>query len=401
MGFSERLRSLMAERGISGRELARRIPCDRSYVSLLAQGKRRPSPATAERLDQLLDGGGALAALAAEPDLPPGSVMPGTALDLIELTRLTECSDLGPDTAEILHLVTDRLCRDYPTVPAAVLRERAGQRLRYVASLLGRRATLRQHRELLVVAGWLAALLACVSYDAGDRAAAEVARRLTCQLGEEAGHGELVGWAFEIAAWFALVEGRFPETVALSEAGLAHAGASNAGVQLTLQASRGYARMGDGRATEMLAAGQAMLRRLPEPEHPEHHFVFDRDKYEFYTATIYTWLGTDDVAAAENAREVVARCLGPDGAVRWPTRLSTTLINLGQMACRHGDLDEAVGLGTAALRCGRRSAELLPRAAELGQALAAQYPDERLVTEYGDILRAAALALPSREAPAP
>jgi transcriptional regulator with XRE-family HTH domain len=401
MGFPERLRALMAERGISGRELARQVPCDRSYVSLLAQGKRRPSPATAERLDEILGGGGALAALAAEPVLPPIGVTPGTALDLIELTRLTECSDLGSGTVEALHLVTDRLCRDYPTVPARVLRERAGRHLRYVAGLLGQRATLRQHRELLVIAGWLAALVACVCYDTGDRTAAEVARRMTCQLGEEAGHSELVGWAFEIAAWFALVEGRFPETVALSETGLAHAGASNAGVQLTLQASRGYARMGDSRAAEMLAASQSMLRRLPEPEHPEHHFVFDRDKYEFYTATIYTWLGTDDAAAAENAREVVARCLGPDGAVRWPTRLSTTLINLGQIAGRRGDLDEAVGLGSAALRCGRRSAELMPRAAELGRALAARYPDERLVDEYSEILRTEALALPSRDAPAP
>jgi hypothetical protein len=55
-------------------------------------------------------------------------------------------------------------------------------------------------------------------------------------------------------------------------------------------AGRGYARMGDSRAGQMLAAGREMLLRLPEPEHSEHHFVFDRDKYEFYTATTYTWL---------------------------------------------------------------------------------------------------------------
>jgi hypothetical protein len=53
---------------------------------------------------------------------------------------------------------------------------------------------------------------------------------MTYQLGEQAGHGELAGGAFQIAAWFALVEGRFPETVALCDAGLARAGISNAGV---------------------------------------------------------------------------------------------------------------------------------------------------------------------------
>jgi transcriptional regulator with XRE-family HTH domain len=64
MGFAERLAELLTERGVSGRELARRIPCDRSYVSLLAQGRRRPSPEMATRIDRLLDAGGQLAALA-------------------------------------------------------------------------------------------------------------------------------------------------------------------------------------------------------------------------------------------------------------------------------------------------------------------------------------------------
>lgn len=81
------------------------------------------------------------------------------------------------------------------------------------------------------------------------------------------------GWAFEIAAWFALVEGRFADTVKLCEAGLVRACVSNAGVQLTLQASSGYARMGDSRAGQMLAAGRDLLNLLPEPEHAEHHFV--------------------------------------------------------------------------------------------------------------------------------
>ncbi|HEY5989619.1 MAG TPA: hypothetical protein VIV12_25045, partial [Streptosporangiaceae bacterium] len=247
-------------------------------------------------------------------------------------------------------------------------------------------------------AGWLAALLACVYYDAGQPVSAVAARRMTHELGEQAGHGELVGWAFEIAAWFALVEGRFADTVALCEAGLAHAGVCNAGVQLTLQASRAYARMGDSRAVEMLRAGQAMLRLVPEPAHAEHHFVFDRDKYEFYTATIYTWLGTDDAAAVENAREVVARCYGPGGVVRWPTRLSTMLVNLGQIAGRRGDLDEAAGVGTAALHCGRRSAELLPRAAELERRLTARYPNERLVSEFGEALHEQFRALPPEDA---
>lgn len=399
----------MAERCVGVRELARQVPCNPGYLSNLRNGRKHPSRKIAALLDRVLGAGGELALLGQEPGSPlvptgvdAGAVVPADAadqtLELIELTHHAERSDVGPNTLEALEMVTDHLCREYPTVPAPILRDHAGKFLPYVMGFLDKRTTLRQHRELLVRGGWLAALLACVCYDSGQRAAAEAARRLTCQLGEQARHGELVGWGFEIGAWFALVEGRFPKAVALSEAGLGHAGVSNAGVQLTLQASRGYARMGDSRAVEMLAAGGEMLRWVREPEHPEHHFVFDRDKYEFYTATIYTWLGTDDLAAIENAREVVASCHGPGGVVRWPTRLSTTLVNLGQIAGRRGDLDEAVGLGMRALGCSRRSAELLPRATELEHRLANRYPSEQLVGGYADALREEFRALPTGEA---
>jgi len=388
--FGRELARLMQARGVGVRELARKVPCNPGHISNLRSGNAGPSLNLASILDGILDAGGTLTALA-EAATP---VVPGGDLGLIELARRAEASDLGSGTLELLQESADRLCRDYPTVDPRVLSDQARTRLGYVTDLLGKRVTLAQHRELLMVAGWLSALLACTLYDAGDPGAAEAARRMTRQFGQHAVHGELTAWSFEIAAWYALVEGRFAQAVKLCEGGLAHAGISNAAVQLTLQASRSYARMGDDRAGRMLAAGGAVLAKLPVPEHPEHHFVFDRDKYEFYTATVYTWLGTDDAAAEENAREVVARCHGPDGVILWPTRLSTTLVNLGQIAGRRGDLDEAVALGAESLRCGRRSAELLPRAAELERRLASRYGAEPLVSEYGELLREEFRALP-------
>ena len=205
-----------------------------------------------------------------------------------------------------------------------------------------------------------------------------------------------MGWAFEIAAWFALVEGRFADTVALCEAGLAHAGTCNAGVQITVQAGRGYARMGDSRALEMLAAGNAMLHRIPEPSHPEHHFVFDRGKYEFYVATVLTWYGGDDAAAEEHARWVVTQCRR-GGSVNWPMRLANSQIDLALLASRRHDLDEAVTLGHSALTLERRSAQLLPRAVELKQDLTTHYPGERLVNEFTEALREQFRGLPPGE----
>lgn len=80
-------------------------------------------------------------------------------------------------TLEALAEAVDLLCRAYPVVPAAVLRDRTHKRLAQVNRLLSGRLTLDQHRELLVITGWLTALLGCVHYDLGEREEAETARR--------------------------------------------------------------------------------------------------------------------------------------------------------------------------------------------------------------------------------
>ena len=145
--------------------------------------------------------------------------------------------------------------------------------------------------------------------------------------------------------------------------------------------------MGESRdARRALAAGQVLLNRLPIPEHPDHHFVFDVGKYEFYVGTVLTWLGSDDAAAEAHARHVVTGC-DRNGSVRWPMRLAISELDLAVIAARRGDLDEAVSLGTSALGHARRSAQLLPRAAELGDRLEARFPDEQLTAEYREALR--------------
>ncbi|WP_083983868.1 hypothetical protein [Actinomadura hibisca] len=313
-------------------------------------------------------------------------------VEFMELVGRVDTTDLGAGALELLDVTVDRLCRDYPTVAPAELCRRGRAHLEYVLDLLDGRTTLNEHRELLVRAGWLSALLACSAYDAGDPATAEIARSTTRRLGEQAGHGELIGWSWEIAAWFALVERRYDDVVTYSEAGLRHAGASNAAVQLTLQAGRGYARMGDRRAVEALRVGRTVLDRLPRPDHPDHHFVFDHDKYEFYCSTIYTMLGEDD-AAEEHAREVVAQCRPGDGRLRWPMRLAMVHLDLGLVAGRRGELENAVHHGRTALEPSRRSGDLLPRAAELVDRLNERWPDEPLVDELAEQVQSERRAL--------
>ncbi|WP_067793163.1 Tn3 family transposase [Actinomadura formosensis] len=56
--FGEKLRALMAERQISQRKLAKLVPCDDGHLSKIANGRKRPSPELAKRLDHLLEADG-------------------------------------------------------------------------------------------------------------------------------------------------------------------------------------------------------------------------------------------------------------------------------------------------------------------------------------------------------
>jgi transcriptional regulator with XRE-family HTH domain len=56
--FGDRVLVLAEERGLSLRELARRVPCDASHLSKVVHGRKRPSPRVAARLDDAPAGAG-------------------------------------------------------------------------------------------------------------------------------------------------------------------------------------------------------------------------------------------------------------------------------------------------------------------------------------------------------
>ena len=274
--------------------------------------------------------------------------------DTLDLARMVTISDLGQGTLDTLQEAADLLCRAYPSAPAGELRARTKQRLSYITRLLGGRLTLNQHRELLVTAGWLALLLGCLHYDLGQREHAEAARQAAYHAGLQAGHGEIIAWSYELAAWFALTEGRYHDVVQYARAGQGHAGLTNAMVQLVLQQARGQARLGEQRDVHVsLDQGAKLLGQLPRPDHPENHFVFDHTKWIFYAADCYTWLG-DDEPAEEHAHEIIAYHSQPDGSSNAPMRSANSHIDLGIIRARHGDLDQAVHHGLTAFGYDRK-----------------------------------------------
>jgi tetratricopeptide (TPR) repeat protein len=249
-----------------------------------------------------------------------------------------------------------------------------------------------------LAAGWLAALLGCVHYDLGEREQAEAARQAAQQFATESGHGEVLGWAQEMSAWFALVEGRYEQAIAASEAGLAVAGSTSAGVQLALQAAKAYARIGDRvQAADALNRGAAVLGRLPRPEHSEHHFIFDHAKWSLYAAGVSVLI-EDDSSAEEHAREVLARHLRSDGSSYSPMRVADARIDLAIVHTRRGDLDAAVEEGLRALEPERRSlADLLNRGRDLMSIIQLRHPGDPRANALDERLREARETLQSAD----
>jgi tetratricopeptide (TPR) repeat protein len=305
----------------------------------------------------------------------------------MELARLLDGADVGIGTLDALEEAADLLCRSYPKTPSSVLKIRIKKRLKHIIDLLGSHITIDQHRRLLIVAGWMTALLGCVHYDMREREEAEAARQAACHMAKEANDPDLLAWTYEMAAWFALVEDRYEDVIEAAEIGLQVKTTESVGVQLHLQKAKGYARLADSRETNRaLTEASSILGKLPPPEHPDHHFVFDHSKWMHYAATVYAWLG-DDRKAKEHATEVINDHMRPDGSTRAPMRTAEARLSLATVHAREGDLDGAVQFAKAAYEFDTKPmSDLLSRGQDLSRLLHDRFGDHSLVNEFREYL---------------
>lgn len=256
---------------------------------------------------------------------------------------------------EQLELTTERLCCDYARRDARDLRAEVVRTLADISAVSTGQCTLRDREDLLVLAGWLHCLLACLDYDLGDARRAEHARTVARSIGHESGHGEIIAWTFELSAWFALTSGRFRTVPTFAEAGMAAAPHSSVVVQLAAQAAKAHARMGDVRAVHRtLHDGFRLLAGHDRPTRPENHFVVEPAKWDFHAMDCYRLVGADRHAAA-HANAVLDLSRRPDGSEANPMRAAEARLTLAVLAVRAGDLDAAAAWTTHALDQRRRS----------------------------------------------
>lgn len=383
--FGDMLRRLRAEQGKSLSDLAEVVHYSKGYLSNVELGRKPATEEMARACDLALNARGELIASA---HLDHASRRDTTPWQTAELLHRIQASDTTPSTLDSLHATVAELCCEYAYRDAGELRSEAHGWLDQVAKLLRKPVGLRQHTELLVAAGWLALLVGCLEYDLGMRVAAESTRTAARQLGDESGHHEIVGWTYELSAWFALTQGRYRDVVTLAGAGSRAGSGHTVEVQLLAQEAKARARMRD---TAGLAAsldrGRDLLARLPQPERTDHHFVVDPSKWDFYAMDVCRLAG-DDRRAEQHAEIVLAEGVMPDGTERSPMRMTEARLTLAAVASRRGDLEQAVSLGVSALNTNRRSLpSLLMVSGELDSELRLRFPAEPAAAEFHETLR--------------
>jgi transcriptional regulator with XRE-family HTH domain len=381
--FGDEVRRLLAERGMSLRELARRSHYDDGHLSKVLSGRKRATAELGLRLDDILGADGILAALAEAPPIPAGVLDADDEIAALELARRAEASDVGTGTVERLEVAVDELAIAYPGTPPRDLLDRVRVHLGYTGRLLDVRATLPQRRRLLVTGGWLSLLAATCLIDLHRERAAAAHLRTAVQFARETGHAEIEAWALETTAWEVLTRGDYQLAAQIAQAAQAAAPrASSAFIQATAQEGRAWARLGAAAETrDALARVEELVSPLPMPDRPEHHYRYDPAKSQAYTATTLAWLG--DPAAEGYARQVLARLESTDDGPPRPRRAASARLDLSLALIVSGRHDEAAGTTMEAITSGRLVPSNFWRAREVIRAVA-----ERGVPEAGELAEA-------------
>ncbi len=391
----------MAERDVSERELARQAHCDRSYVHLLKQGKRRPGRRMAQLLDDALGAGGGLAALAEPPPMPrtrgAAQRKSSRAVEAVQATMAGDVADLDiarDGLSELVSHYADVLA----VAPSAAVYDELLRARSFAGSLLGN-ASRRQDSDLIVTAGWLSSLLAISAADIGDPAAALVWCSDTERRGRDARFPELLGWAAFTRALIAYYRGDPHRSADAARSGQLQAPVGSVvHAKLAAQEMRSLAMLGDagGMAQAKRRAADAMDRlRRPAGMTGVYSIPYDEDPPYTATSLLLVKKYRD---AAETTGRLIEAAYGTQSQARGdrPTNYARMLLILGLAAAGLGEMDEAAAAGAAALECGRVVWPTMVLAGKLDRSLAHKAPGATHTADYhGRYVDATRLALPA------
>ncbi|TDC70171.1 XRE family transcriptional regulator [Actinomadura sp. GC306] len=271
MTFGERLRQLMAERGISQRRLAKLVPCNDGYLSKLARNLQVPSAEMAAQLDEALDAGGQLAALRTPPAVGRRVTVHGKYADEVAVTA-SGIGHHGPVAPELVgyfrqqlpgHYRADMWLGPHMLIPTVNAQTRLIQQLLRTADTPVRRGLLEMGVAYAALLGWL-------HQDAADLDQSEHWRTAALDMAHRHGDPELVGYALANKAMHAVDLRDGAAVIDYAHAALADEGRLSPKVRVLalVYLAHGYGYSGDRDAVDrVLDRAESLVDRVDDA-HP-------------------------------------------------------------------------------------------------------------------------------------
>lgn len=390
--FGAEVRRLMAEQGLSLRELARRAHRDVSTLSKIINGHRAATPHIAAALGDVLGARELLTEAAARP--LDGSLSPDKRDRLEWSVRNPRRTDAATADALDALLHAQRRAEDC-LGSAAMLRPVRAQAA--VAEDLAAEARGDARPRLVHSAGQWAQFLGWLYANTGSREKADDRLRAALQCAIESGDVNLISEVLSFQGHVAWIAGRPGPLVGLSQAARRDRGAYPGQLAIAAaQEAQGLAMTGDprdvGRHVDRLldsADDFAARARERAADAPPWLYYHSPGFFSLQRGLAYRYLARD---STYRNRAIAALAAGHDllspvdRESEWGTEFA---IYLADVHARGGDVGQAVAIAMRAAAAAQqiRSARLLGMLRRLRAGLGRRWPDDARVGELAEALR--------------
>jgi hypothetical protein len=393
--FAERLRTLMAERQVSGRQLARLVPCDPSLVCHFRTGRKLPSEKMAKLFDIALNANGELAGAARAEALPgrrsvlAGGLLAGGLLavapDAREMLAWAERHPPQIDGAvvdSLDQLLTAQRHAD-DVLGSGVMVQPALAQLAAVENLVRQARGPVRPALLNVAEGW-AQFGGWLCRNTAHYAGADLRFNHALQWAEELGDRTMIATVLANKSVLAKYQRQYGASIGLAQAAQRDKRAA-AGIRALAAEyeSRGHALAGDAAAAERKAGQAQELAAAGAPDQRPWLRWLTPTAYRYESGITCTFLAADP---RWHARAVALLAEEETAPGVWASAQNLTY--LASAHVRAGDVDRACVTALSAAAVVRRSgsARCAAMLARIHADLQARYPDDARVRELAGAL---------------
>jgi transcriptional regulator with XRE-family HTH domain len=399
--FGGEVRRLMAERGMTLGELARRSNYDKGYLSKVMNGRKPASEALASHLDRLLGADGALRTLVSRRKVLAGAAtIAGTSLlGALEADERERFSWTQRKPASIDHVTVDSLASALTaqrhledSVGSAAMLGPVTAQIAVIEALVSeargpvRRALVSVAQEWCQFGAWL-------NISVRNFPASQALWRHTLELAVEIDDATMIATVKRSRGYMAWLAGKPGPMIGLAESVQSDSRAALS--QRTLAAAleaRGYAMTGDAHASERkldeAANMAAQLADRPSEQRPWTYWCTPR-WIEGTRGITLGYLAHIDRYRHQAIEALTAGYTGLSEDMRRSEWASDLVLHRAAVHLRGGDIEQACADAFQVVPVARQmdSANLRVLLAQLHAAMAARWPDDRRVAELGEAVR--------------